>query len=153
MGYRFLGCPISFCSGFNISLLIEQPSLLLYNNGNFDPGSYEKKHPLHGFVCMHNFSKTCNVVVMNSKDTDPVYDASMECFKVMGHPQSICSDDEGSFNSKKLQNSFKDEGITHKITFTHANVAEKMIRTLQKMISDRLQVHTEGAWTIMLKPV
>ena len=40
MGYRFLGCPVSFCSGFNISLLIEQPSSLLYNNGNFDPGSY-----------------------------------------------------------------------------------------------------------------
>ena len=40
LGYRFLGCPVSFCSGFNISLLIEQPSLLLYNNGNFDPGSH-----------------------------------------------------------------------------------------------------------------
>ena len=48
---------------------------------------------------------------------------------------------------------FKDEGITHKITLTHANVAEKMIRTLQKMINDRLQVHTEGAWAIMLKPI
>ena len=42
LGYRFLGCPVSFCSGFNISLLIEQPSSLLYNNGNFDPCSYEK---------------------------------------------------------------------------------------------------------------
>ena len=40
LGYSFLGCPISFYNGFNISLLIEQPSLLLYNNGNFDPGSY-----------------------------------------------------------------------------------------------------------------
>ena len=40
MGYRCLGCPVSFCRGFNISLLIEQHSLLLYNNGNFDPGSY-----------------------------------------------------------------------------------------------------------------
>ena len=69
-----------------------------------DTGTYKKEHPLYGFVCSHNFSKTCNVVVMNSKDTDPVYDASMECFKVMGHPQSIYSDDEGSFNSKKLQN-------------------------------------------------
>ena len=39
-GIVFFGCPVSFCSGFNISLLIEQPSLLLYNNGNFDPGSY-----------------------------------------------------------------------------------------------------------------
>ena len=44
LGYRFLGCPVSFCSGFNISLLIEQPSSLLHNNGNFDPGSYIFTH-------------------------------------------------------------------------------------------------------------
>ena len=87
-----------------------------------DTGTYKKEHPLYGFVCIHSFSKTCNVVDMNSKDTDPAYDASMECFKVMGHPQSIYSDDEGSFNSKKLQNCFKDEGTTRKITLTHANV-------------------------------
>ena len=46
--YRFLGCPVSFCSGFNISRLIEQPSSLLYKNGNFDPGSYRgyiEKYP------------------------------------------------------------------------------------------------------------
>ena len=43
LGYCFLGCPVSFCSSFNISLLIEQPSLLLYNNGNIDPGSYRVK--------------------------------------------------------------------------------------------------------------
>ena len=40
LGYRFLRCLVSFCSGFNISLFIEQPSLLLYNNGNFDLGSW-----------------------------------------------------------------------------------------------------------------
>ena len=44
LGYCFLGCPVSFCSGFNISLLIEQPSLLPCNNGNFDPGSYDCIH-------------------------------------------------------------------------------------------------------------
>ena len=118
-----------------------------------DTNTYKKEYPLYGFVCIDNFSKKCHTVVMKNKDTDPVYDAFMECFKVMGHPQSIYSDDEGSFNSNTLQNYFKDEGITHKITLTHANVAERMIRTLKKMISDRLQIHKEGAWTIMLKPV
>ena len=43
MGYRFLGCPVSFCNGFNISLLIEQPSSLLYNNGDFDPAQMTVK--------------------------------------------------------------------------------------------------------------
>ena len=89
---------------------------------------------------------------MENKDTDPVYDAFMECFKGMGHPQSIYSDDEGSFSSN-IQKYCKDEGITHKITLTHANVAERTIRTLKKMISDRLQDNKAGAWTIMLKPV
>ena len=118
-----------------------------------DTGTYKKEYPLYGFVCIDNFSKKCHTVVMENKDTDPVYDAFMECFKVMGHAQSIYSDDEGSFSSNKLQKYFKDEGIIHKITLTHANVAERMIRTLKKMISDRLQVNKNGAWTIMLKPV
>ena len=117
-----------------------------------DTKTYKEEYPIYGFVCIDIFSKKCHVVVMENKDTDPVYDAFMECFKVMGHPQSIYSDDEGSFNSNKLQKYFKDEGITHKITLTHANVAERMIRTLKKMISDRLQIH-KGSWTIMLKPV
>ena len=117
-----------------------------------DTKTYKEEYPLYGFVCIDNFSKKCHVVVLKNKDTDPVYDAFMECFKVMGHPQSIYSDDEGSFNSKKLQGYFKGEGITHKVTLTHANVAERMIRTLKKMISDRLQIH-KGSWTIMLKPV
>ena len=35
---------------------------------------------------------------------------------------------------------FNDEGIAHKITLTQANVAETMIRTSKKMVSDRLQL-------------
>ena len=56
----------------------------------------------------------------------------MECFKVLGQPLSIYSDDEGALNSKKLQTFFKEEGITHVITKTHANQAERMIRTVKK---------------------
>ena len=40
-GVSFFRVPRIVLHGFNISLLIEQPFLLLYNNGNFDPGSYE----------------------------------------------------------------------------------------------------------------
>ena len=55
----------------------------------------------------------------------------MECFKVLGQPLSIYSDDEGALNRKKLQTFFKEEGITHVITKTHANQAERMIRTVK----------------------
>ena len=61
---------------------------------------------------------------MENNDTDDVYDAVMECFKVLGQPLSVYSDDEGALNSKKLQAYFKGEGIEHIITKTHANQAE-----------------------------
>ena len=57
----------------------------------------------------------------------------MECFKVLGQPLSIYSDDEGALNSKKLQTFVKEEDITHVVTKTHANQAEGMIRTVKKM--------------------
>ena len=45
---------------------------------------------------------------------------------------SVYSDDEGALNSKKLQALLKEEGKTHVITKTHANQAERMIRTVKK---------------------
>ena len=117
-----------------------------------DTGTYNKDVKRYGLVCIDNFSKKCHVVPIANKDGETLYDAFLECFKVMGHPQSVYSDDEGGFKYKKFQDYLKGEGITHNITLTHANVAERMIRTLKKMISDRLLVH-KGAWTIMLKPV
>ena len=71
---------------------------------------------------------------MQNKDGETVLNALKECFKVMGHPQSVYSDDEGALNDKILQKYLKHEGITHNTTLTHANVAERMIRTLKKMI-------------------
>ena len=117
-----------------------------------DTGTYKKEYKRYGLVCVDNFSKKCNVVAINNKDGETLYDAFLECFKVMGHPQSVYSDDEGGFKYKKLQDYFRSEGITHLTTLTHANVAERQIRTLKKMISDRLQIH-KGVWTDYLKPV
>ena len=76
----------------------------------------------------------------------------MECFKVLGQPLSVYSDDEGALNSKKLQTFFKEEGITHVVTKTHANQAERMIRTIKKMIGDRLRHYKTKTWVEVLKP-
>ena len=53
---------------------------------------------------------------------------------------------------EKLQDFFKWEGITHAITKTHANVAERAIRTFKKMIADRLRDNKDKTWVDMLKP-
>jgi len=117
-----------------------------------DIGSEIKSQLRYGLICTDIFSKKCHIVPIENKDGDDVYIAVMECFKVLGQPLSIYSDDEGALNSKKLQTSFKEEGITHVITKTHANQAERIIRTVKKMIGDRLRHYKTKTWVEVLMP-
>ena len=117
-----------------------------------DTKTFKEEYKRYGFLCIDNFSKKMHIVPMEKRHGVDVYDAFMECFKIMGYPNSIYSDDDGAFNYKKLQDFLKGEGIDHIITLTHANVAERAIRTIKKMITDRALI-TKGAWTILLKPV
>ena len=104
--------------------------------------------PRYGLVVIDIFSKFANIVPMNNKDTVNVLSALKESFKKMGHPMSIYSDDDGGLKTV-VDQYFKDEGITHIITLTHANVAERFIRTMKNMIHDRVRFN-KGSWTTML---
>ena len=116
-----------------------------------DVGVDVKNQPKFGFVCIDIFSKKCHIVPMENNDIDTFFIAMLECFKVLGYPLSIYSDDEGALNSKKIQNYLKGEGIELIITKTHANVAERAIRTFKKMISDRLRHNPSSTWVEMMK--
>ena len=69
----------------------------------------------------------------------------------MGYPSSIYSDDDGPFKAhvKEFLNS---ENINHITTFTHANIAERIMRTLKNGIGDRIRGNDKN-WYDMLKPV
>jgi len=69
----------------------------------------------------------------------------------MGYPISVYSDDDGAFKSK-VKYFFNDNAINHIITLTHANVAERFIRTLKNQIHDRVRF-TGAPWTEMLEYV
>ena len=116
-----------------------------------DTGTSDKTDKHLALVRIDNFSTKAHVVPMENKLGDTVFDAFMECFRILGYPNSIYSDDEPTFMSNKFQEFLKGEGIEHVVTLTHANVAERFIRTIKKMITDRALV-TKGAWTILLKP-
>ena len=117
-----------------------------------DTDTFKEGYKRYALLCIDIFSKKMHIVPMQNRDGETVFDAYMECFKVLGYPESIYTDDDGAFNYKKLQDWLKGEGINHVVTLTHANVAERAIRTIKKMIGDRALV-TKGAWTILLKPV
>lgn len=46
---------------------------------------------------------------------------------------------------------FDDEGIQHIVTQTHANVAERFIKTMKNIMHERLRFNKAG-WTSMLTP-
>ena len=116
-----------------------------------DTNTFSESYKRYALLCIDNFSKKMSIIPMENRDGETVYDAFIQCFKELGFPNSIYSDDDGAFNYKKLQDYLKGEGIEHVVTLTHANVAERAIRTIKKMITDRA-LNTKGAWTILLKP-
>lgn len=129
-----------------------QIDLMLMTSLLRDVKSKVKNQLTYGLVCIDIFSKKCHIIPMKTNGTDDVYNAVIECFKVLGQPLSIYSDHEGTLNSKKLQDFFKGEGIKHIITRTHANQAERMIRTIKKMIGNRLRHFPQKTWVEVLKP-
>ena len=88
---------------------------------------------------------------MNNKDSNSVYDALLNIFKIMGYPMSVYSDDDPAFKAK-VKELFNSEGINHLTTLTHANVAERFIRNLKMGIHDRVRF-TNGNWEDMLNHV
>ena len=65
-----------------------------------DVGSEIKDQPRYGLLCIDIFSKTCYIEPLRSKDGEDAFKAVMECFKFLGQPLSLYSDDEGSLNGK-----------------------------------------------------
>ena len=63
----------------------------------------------------------------------------------------IYHDDEGALSSRKVQDLFEAEDVTHVLTKTHANQAERAIRTVKKMIADRLRAHRNKLTKLGLK--
>jgi transposase InsO family protein len=93
------------------------------------------------------FSKYMTVVPMRGKTPKDVLDAMEEGFKnVGGKPESIYSDDEGSFNSNLVQNYLEEHKVRHIVTRTHASVAERAIRTIRSLMERRMEKNPDLHW-------
>ena len=100
-----------------------------------------------GLLLIDIFSKFMIVVPLFSKQPQDLLDGLEEGFKNMGgKPESIYTDDEGSLNSKLLQDYFKQNNIKHITTRTHAPVAERAVRTIKDLIFRRLEKNPSLMW-------
>ena len=109
-----------------------------------------KTKPRYALVVIDIFSKYADVIPMKENNSESVLSALKQAFKKMGFPMSIYSDNDGAFQSV-VKEFFEGEGIEHITTQTHANVAERFIRTMKNMIHDRVRSNKAG-WTSMLTP-
>jgi len=93
-----------------------------------------------GLLLVDAFSKYCAVVPLKTKLIPDVLQGIKDGIAKMKHkPETIYSDNEGAFVSNEVQNYFKDEGIRHLTTLTHAPIAERTIRTVKDMIYKRME--------------
>jgi hypothetical protein len=100
-----------------------------------------------GLVVIDIFSKFMEVIPLKTKQPKDLLEGLIEGMKnIGGKPKTIYSDDEGSLNSKLLQDYFKEHNIRHLTTRGHAGVAERAIRTIKEMIYKRLEKHPDSHW-------
>ena len=100
-----------------------------------------------GLLIIDIFSKFMIVIPLKSKQPQDMLDGIKEGFRDMGgKPESVYTDDEGSLNSKLLQDYFKEHNIKHITTRTHAAVAERAVRTIKDLIYRRLEKNPTMKW-------
>ena len=91
-------------------------------------------------VVIDKFNKFCSVIMLKNKTPDVILPALEHAFKTLGGiPKVLVSDSEGSLMSKELNQFYKDNDIKHIILKSHAPTAERMIRTLKKIMFRRLK--------------
>ena len=104
----------------------------------------------YALIVIDAFSKYAYIHPMENKNSEDVLKALKATFKVMGEPIEIFSDEDTAFLSvvKKYLDGL---GIVQKTTRTHANIVERLIRTIKNGVADRIRF-TKGNWTDLYKP-
>ena len=111
----------------------------------------KKGEPRQALVVIDIFSIYADVIPLEELNSESVLKALKQAFKKICFPMSIYSDNDINFQSSVKQ-FFENEGIKHIIiTQTHANVAERFIRTMNNMIPDGV-IFNKAGWTSMLTP-
>lgn len=93
------------------------------------------------------FTKYCTLIPVKTKQDQDVYNAFVLALeKMKGYPETIYSDNEGSFHSNIINEFYKKHNIRHLITRSHAPVAESTIRTIKRMIYNRIEHQPNKSW-------
>ena len=137
--------------GFN-SFIAEKPFQEFQIDLFFLP-DLQKDDFMGGLLFIDIFTKYVVVIPIHTKQPDEILQALKDGFEKMGRkPETMYSDNEGSFNSNIVKKYLKDNNVRQIYTLGHAAYAERAIRTIKSMIYKRVE-HTKQKWTDVLYSV
>ena len=112
-----------------------------------------KQTEIGGLLFIDIFTKYVSVIPILSKQPTEILEALKQGFNKMGgKPETMFTDNEGSFNANIVIKYLKDNNIRQIFTLGHAAFAERAIRTIKGMIYKRVE-HTKQKWVDVLYPV
>ena len=92
-----------------------------------------------GMIMIDVFSKYMTVIPIKTKSEGDVASAIIEGFVKMGKlPEVLYTDDEASLSTEAMKKYFSENNIKHIITRSHANFAERAIRTFKDSLYKRI---------------
>ena len=91
------------------------------------------------FVAVDIFTKFCHAVPIKDKFPPESIRAMKEVLNVIGKPEILYHDFEGSWNSKPFIRLVNENNIKQIITSSPPPFAERMVQTIKNMIHTRLQ--------------
>ena len=141
--------------GFNSYVAHEPLQELQIDIADFTRSVEENNGYRYCFVAVDIFSKVCHAVPIKDKRPEESVRAMKEILNVIGVPNTLYHDNEGSWNSKDFRRLINSHKIKQIITSSPPPFAERMVQTLKHMIHTRLEglELDKEKWVDMLEPV
>ena len=112
-----------------------------------------KEDAIGGLLFIDIFTKFVVVIPIQTKQPNEILDALKKGFEKMGgKPETMYSDNEGSFTVNVVAKYLKENNVRQLFTLGHAAYAERAIRTIKDMIYKRIE-HTKQKWVDVLYAV
>ena len=91
------------------------------------------------FVAIDIFTKICHAVPIKDKNPPESIRAMKEVLEILGKPETIYHDNEGSWSSTRFIRLLNEHKINQIITTSPPPFAERMVQTIKNMIHIRLE--------------
>ena len=125
--------------GFNSYVAKEPLQEIQIDIADFTRSAEENGGIRYLFVAIDIFTKICHAVPIKDKNPPESIRAMKEVLEILGKPETIYHDNEGSWSSTRFIRLLNEHKINQIITTSPPPFAERMVQTIKNMIHIRLE--------------